>query len=129
MAKQIAVGPVHHLALTVSDLERSLKFYNDVLGFAQVAEFGARRILSNGSLIIGIGTGQHSDDRFDEMRTGLDHISFAVPARADLERALEVLDEHGVPHGEIAELAPFGIAILAFRDPDNIQLELSAPLT
>jgi hypothetical protein len=33
-----------------------------------------------------------------------------------------------VAHGEIKPLEPFGIAVLAFRDPDNIQLELTAPL-
>jgi hypothetical protein len=39
--------------------------------------------------------------------------------------ALEGLDELGVAHGEIVD-APFGSG-LAFRDPDNIQLELFAP--
>jgi hypothetical protein len=33
----------------------------------------------------------------------------------------------GVPHGEITDLGDvFGLYILAFRDPDNIQLELTA---
>jgi hypothetical protein len=31
-------------------------------------------------------------------------------------------------HGEIYDLVPFGIALLPFRDPDGIQLELTAPL-
>jgi hypothetical protein len=42
---------------------------------------------------------------------------------------MRVLDAHGVPHGEVTKLGALGIAILAFRDPDNIQLELTAPLT
>jgi len=30
--------------------------------------------------------------------------------------------------GGITELVPFGIALLPFRDPDGIQLEICAPL-
>jgi hypothetical protein len=39
---------------------------------------------------------------------------------------------HGEPCTERDQspkpLGPFGIAVLAFRDPDNIQVELTAPL-
>ena len=37
-------------------------------------------------------------------------------------------DERGVPHGAIKSLEPFGIAVLVFRDPHNIQIELTAPM-
>jgi glyoxylase I family protein len=47
---------------------------------------------------------------------------------ADLQAAVGVLDAQGVSHGEIKPLEPFGIAVLEFRDPDNIQVELTAPL-
>jgi hypothetical protein len=50
-----------------------------------------------------------------------------VATRADLEHARQLLDDRGVPHGEITDLGDaFGLYILAFRDPDNIQLELTA---
>ncbi len=49
-------------------------------------------------------------------------------SRGDLDRAARYLDQHGVPRGEIRELgSELGIAVMAFRDPDNIQLELTAP--
>ena len=121
MAHQIAVGPVHHLGLTVSNMDRALQFYT---------EFGPKKIISNGSVLIGLGVGADgpaTDDRFDENRVGLDHLSFSVGGRADLEQALAALDARGIPHGEIRDLEPFQISILAFRDPDNIQLELTAP--
>jgi glyoxylase I family protein len=130
MTAALTLGPVHHIALTVADLDRSIQFYTTVLGFQLIAEFGPKRILSNGALMLGLGPAQPatpSDARFDEHRVGLDHLSFGVPSREDLLRAIEVLDHHDVPHGEISDLAPFGISILAFRDPDNIQLELTAP--
>ncbi len=40
----------------------------------------------------------------------------------------KAMDKQGVPHGEIEDLGPdLSIYVLAFRDPDNIQLELTAP--
>ena len=47
---------------------------------------------------------------------------------AELEAAASLFDARGVSHGEIMSLEPFNIAVLAFRDPDNIQVELTAPL-
>ena len=47
---------------------------------------------------------------------------------ADLEAAVALCDAKSVPHGEIKPLETFGIAVLALRDPDNIQVELTAPL-
>ena len=40
-----------------------------------------------------------------------------------------MLDAQGVEHGPIRELVPFGMAFLAFFDPDGIALELSAPIS
>jgi glyoxylase I family protein len=37
-------------------------------------------------------------------------------------------DQQGITHGEIKTLAGFGIYVLPFRDPDNIQIELTAPI-
>ena len=47
---------------------------------------------------------------------------------AGLEAAARLFDTQGVPQGEIKPLEPFGIAVLAFRDPDNIPVGLTAPL-
>jgi hypothetical protein len=59
---------------------------------------------------------------------GLDHLSFSVASREDLEQAVRLLDEQGVPHGSITRLPSFGIDVLPFEDPDGIQLELTAPV-
>ncbi len=34
-----------------------------------------------------------------------------------------------VPHGEVTSLPSFGIDVLAFSDPDGVQLELTPPMT
>ncbi len=123
---------ITHVAVTVSDLDVSVPWYD--------ALFGAEAVLDEDTgpfrhVVYALGDtlfGLHEfpdpvEDKFDERRPGLDHVAFGVPSRDDLLRAIEALDRHGVPHGEITDLAPFGISILAFRDPDNIQLELTAP--
>lgn len=132
MADRIMTGPVHHRALTVTDVERSVAFYTTVLNFQVLASIGPRMLLQNGALVLALGPAPdhpRQDDRFDENRVGLDHLSFAAGQRADLERAVLLLEERGAAHGEIKDLSPAGLPIyvLAFRDPDNIQLELTAP--
>ena len=132
MTDPIAAGPVHHLRLTVADVARSRAFYEEVLGFRHAMDLPSGVFLSNGALGLGIGPSPDpgrapANDRFDEARVGLDHLSFQVADRAELERAARLLDERGVPRGEVTDLGDaFGLYVLAFRDPDNIQLELTA---
>jgi glyoxylase I family protein len=90
--------------------------------------------MSNGSVILAINPPPDPDqalpnDVFSEHRLGLDHMSFSVASRADLEAAVKLFDENSISHGAINDLGEYGLAIyvLAFRDPDNIQLELTAP--
>ncbi|MBA3415341.1 MAG: VOC family protein [Chloroflexia bacterium] len=129
----MATGPIHHLRLTVSDVDRSRAFYTEVVGFEFVMDLPSGVFLSNGAIGLGLGPSPAPDrapagDQFDEARIGLDHLSFGVADRAELERAKLLLDERGMPHGEITDLGDaFGLYVLAFRDPDNIQLELTAP--
>ncbi len=131
-ATGLTTKAVDHLKLTVTDVARSRDFYTRVLGFEVVAEFGPSTLIHNGSVLIGLAQAPNPSlvntaDRFDENRVGLDHLSFAVAGRGDLERAVALFDDLGIPHGEITPLEGFGITVLMFRDPDNIQLELTAP--
>jgi catechol 2,3-dioxygenase-like lactoylglutathione lyase family enzyme len=142
--EQIPTGEIHHLRLTVTDLERSREFYTQLLGFEVIVEspppddpsaaevfkilFGGV-VMSRGSLIMGLRPMAASGERFDPNRVGLDHLSFSVASRDDLEGAMRLLDERGVAHGQIATLPSFGIDVLPFEDPDGVQLELTAPAT
>jgi glyoxylase I family protein len=143
MPVQIAVGPIHHLRLTVTDIARSRAFYTGLLGFQVAVEspppgdptaeamypvLWGGVVMVSGNLLLGLRPVAHGSDRFDENRVGLDHLSFSVASRAELVEAARLFDEQGVPHGEITRLDGFGIDILPFRDPDNVQLELTAPV-
>lgn len=128
----LPTGTINHFALTVTDMDRARDFYTDVLNFKFITEFGPKYLLSNDQVILALNeapdpSGAIPNDRFDENRVGLDHISLAVSSRAELEQALEEFGRRGIPHGEIKDLGDLGILVLAFRDPDNIQLELTAP--
>lgn len=145
---QLTIGSVHHIRLSVNDVERSKAFYTELLGF-QVAmdslppqedpyygllaeNLQGGIVLANAGVLIGLrptdAARNEAKDSFDPFRVGLDHLSFSVGSRAELESAQASLDEWGVPHGEIVDLTPFAIAVLPFKDPDGIQLELTAPL-
>ena len=142
MPGQIPAGDIHHLRLTVTDVQRSREFYTSLLGFQVAVEspppgdpaaaetfsvlFGGV-VMARGNLIMGLRPMAPTADRFDPDRVGLDHLSFGVPGYEDLEQAVRLFDEHGVPHGEITTLAGFGIDVLPFEDPDGVQLELTAP--
>ena len=142
MPEQITVDGIHHLRLTVTDIQRSREFYTGLLGFQVAVEspppgdpaeaetfkvlFGGV-VMARGNLIMGLRPMAPDSDRFDPDRVGLDHLSFSVPGRADLEEAVRLFDEHGVRHGTISPLPSFAIDVLSFEDPDGMQLELTAP--
>ena len=127
MTNHIATGAVHHFTLTVTDVGRAYDFYSEVLGFQKVADYGPRILAHNGSCLVALAPASNDGRGFDETRVGLDHLSFAVENRSELERAVGILDERGMPHGEIVDLSDFQIYVLMLRDPDNIQIELTAP--
>jgi glyoxylase I family protein len=135
---------IHHLRVTVTDLDRSRAFYQDVLGFEVVVEsqgdpadpavrsdpgrfYGGVVFQTNG-MLFGLRPVAEQHDRFDSERVGLDHLSFAVTSPEDLTKAAARLREAGIEHGDVVELTDLGIAILSFSDPDGVHLELTAPL-
>ena len=134
MKTTIQTEAIHHLTLTVTDLTRAIEFYTELLGFQKAMELSSSRVLlANGKSILALTEAPDPaqailDDRFNENRVGLDHLSFNVSNRTTLEAAVRRFDWQGIPHGDIKDLGPdLGIYVLAFRDPDNIQLELTAP--
>lgn len=123
--------PIHHVAVTVSDLERSVPWYRALIGADPVIDEDTGPFRHVVWLIGGTLLGLHqfpdgdTGTAFDERRLGLDHISFACADRSELEAWQTHLDELGLAHGGIVD-APYGSG-LSFRDPDNLPLEFFAP--
>jgi glyoxylase I family protein len=132
-----------HVRLTVTDIARSKAFYDQVFGWPaavdasdSVDEPGVKQSpekfyggtvyqTPQGTLF---GLRPVGSSAFDPNDTGLDHVSFAVASRADLESAAAALDGAGITRGQIIDLTAAGMAILSFQDPDDINIELTAPL-
>jgi catechol-2,3-dioxygenase len=64
----------------------------------------------------------HPGEQFDERRSGLDHVGFAVERRDDLDAWQARFASLDVVHSPVAD-TEVGSA-LVFRDPDHIQLEM-----
>jgi catechol 2,3-dioxygenase-like lactoylglutathione lyase family enzyme len=133
---------LHHIAITVTDLEASIAWYERVFGISFRMEVphpgGTGKILADDSRELVFALHRHDangGEAFVETRTGLDHVGLGVPSRADLEVWQTHLDALGVRRSSMANepctQSPiedhfFG-SILVFRDPDNVQIELFAP--
>jgi len=132
-----AITGVHHVSITVTDLEASLAWYAKVLGADRVpmkfphygcedTGYAEMVIEPRSGVAIGLHTNVGNDGaEFDEARTGLDHVGFNVGTRAELQAWAGWLDDLGIPHSGLQLVGgPFPFATVVFRDPDNIQLEL-----
>lgn len=119
---------VNHFALSVTDLDRSTRFYTEVLGLVAVLDFGHGRVCLDRSSGFSIGLIQHpgsSPGPFSELHPGLDHLGLTAASRDELLVWEERFKTLGVEHSPIrdTELGHH----LNFRDPDQIALELQAP--
>ena len=119
----------HHMSLSVSDLGKSTEWYREVLGLECVAEiegdgFRRNRLRAPGSGITVTLTAHDANagDRFDERRTGMDHVAFAVGPE-DVRTLKKRFEERGVDHSEVKKMSA-GASMITLRDPDNIQLEV-----
>jgi catechol-2,3-dioxygenase len=121
-----------HIALTISDPSVSVPWYARLVGAEPVIDEDTgpyRHIvwaIGDTLLSLHVFPGTLRDPGpFHPFRTGLDHVSFGVPARADLEKWQSRLDELGIAHGGIIDAA-YGSG-LSFKDPDGLPLEFFAP--
>ena len=130
---------MHHVALTVTDVDASVPWYEKVFGLAfrmdVPHEGGVGKLLADDTMQLMIVLHRHDandGETFSETKAGLDHVGFLVQNRAELEAWQAHLEENGVSlvatadkpltQSEISD-EPYG-SVLVFRDPDNIQLEL-----
>lgn len=123
-----SLGRISHIVLKVSDLERSVKFYTEVLGF-RVSDVYPESMMPgrmvfmrcnrdhHGVALVGAGPGEAQNIE-------LHHFAFEVDSVEEVFRARDHLKKHGVPISfEGRRRAGQQIAV-EFSDPDNHQLEI-----
>ena len=94
---EVRIGHVH---LTVSNLERAVKFYRDALGFEITQRYDTSAVfLSAGGYHHHIGLNTWAGEGASPPppgRTGLYHFAILYPTRLELARAFKRLFDHGV---------------------------------
>lgn len=122
------VSGLSHVAIRVTDLARSRRFYADVLGFPAVFEAGDVVLFQVGRSLLAVRGGAPETaqgDRFDPFRVGLDHLAFAVDDAEQLHEMQRALDQAGIRNEGVQDDPPDAKA-LVFYDPDGIALEMYA---
>lgn len=117
---------VGHAHLKVSDLERSIAFYRDVLGFELMQRYGTQAaFMSAGGYHhhLGLNTWEsRGGGRPPFGTTGLYHVAYLYPDRLALGRAVANVVDQGVP---ITGAADHGVSeAVYFDDPDGNGIEL-----
>ncbi len=118
---------LHHIALIVSDLDRSLEFYQDLLGFKVVQQiFRQERQsfkvdLRKGDVQLEIFTFPGAPSRPSNPEAlGLRHLAFEV---SDIKAYHQKIS--GKVKAEEIRLDPFtGKKFFFFPDPDNLPIEI-----
>lgn len=132
---------IHHVTLRSQDPGEARRFYEEVVGleFMEIPVSGDVTSIWKGApaegvllatqagstflLILPPLEGTAEGDRFSEYRIGVDHLAFALEDRAELDALVERLRAAGVETHGVETDTVLGKEYVAFRDPDNVQLE------
>jgi catechol 2,3-dioxygenase-like lactoylglutathione lyase family enzyme len=131
-AAPLTVGGIHQVTLAVSDLERSLDFYQSVFGMAVQARNGE-------TLLLRIGEGPHflALTRAGAGGPRIDHFGLSVE-NFDADRVLGTLASHGVTEAQggqslsggpmrVRRTTRAGTSELHMGDPDGLVIQLQHP--
>ena len=121
--EQPTLGPVNHVALAVTDLQRSERWYTDVLGLVrmdvEVADDGTGHVTllsPTGGWMLTLSSGA---------APAVQHVAFTCADREALATWRDTLAAKAVAPGTITD-APYGSGFVV-RDPDGLEIELFAP--
>jgi catechol 2,3-dioxygenase-like lactoylglutathione lyase family enzyme len=119
---------VHHVALICADVERTTRFYQEVLGFPLTTMFENRDLAGSTHFFFDIGNGNTiaffdlpgvAPSEYAEVLGGLHHLAISIEVE-HWKQAKARLDERGVAYDHVDGTS------LYFRGPDGERLELIA---
>ncbi len=117
----MTIAGVNHFNIATGDLERSRRFYSEVLGLREgerppFSRPGAWMYIG-GQPILHISTGRAAKTQRSD---AFDHVAFTA---ADIEGTRATLRKHGIYFEEYA-VPDRELHQLFFRDPDGVEIEL-----
>jgi catechol 2,3-dioxygenase-like lactoylglutathione lyase family enzyme len=124
---EAAINGIHHIKFPVSDLARSIAWYERVFGFKVEMEFPDEAGVVRGAAgtIPGLGDAGFALRENPEAAkgfAGFDAVSFGIADKAAAEAWVAKLDGLGIEHSPVIE-ATIGW-IVSLRDPDGIEIRL-----
>lgn len=112
----------HHISREVADVDKSLRFYRDVLGFKEIWR---PNFSFDGAWLFNYGVQIHlilgsPPNRLSEIATRADHVAFHTE---NLQAVEDRLHEHQIPFRKSVQ-SHTGVVQLFFHDPDGNHIEV-----
>jgi catechol 2,3-dioxygenase-like lactoylglutathione lyase family enzyme len=122
------INKIGHVVLHVRDIERSTKFYTEVLGF-KISDVYAGDELPGGAVFLRINADHHGIALFQatedpEQGRGMHHVAFELSTLDELVRFREHLRKHDAKIDFDGRRRAGVQLAVEFRDPDNHRLEV-----
>ena len=136
----MARGSISHIALAVSDVERSTAFYDKVFAFigfkrVEVPEATQQAMKTRLQAWVGQGysisirpsKGEFAHRLHDRNAPGFNHMAFAAKDRSDVEKLHDLLKEMGATILDAPAEYPYspGYFAVYFADPDGLKFEFA----
>ncbi len=126
------INGIAHLMLTVSNFDKCLPFYEQMLqflGLKPVIKADGMLYCVGGRTAVGIMQAEerYRNERFAQLRVGLHHVSFRARERADVDAFYAFLQQIGakiIHPPEEGAWAPGYYSVLC-EDPDGIRIEMN----
>jgi catechol 2,3-dioxygenase-like lactoylglutathione lyase family enzyme len=122
------IGKLGHVVLNVRDVDRSVRFYTQVLGF-EISDLYPEEMVPGGMAFLRCNPDHHGVALVGSRKginenIELNHLAFEVATLDEVLRARDHLERHQVPI-DFAGRRRAGCQIaVEFRDPDNHRLEI-----
>lgn len=127
----VKIKKIGHVVYAVSDMERSAKFWTEIMGF----KFSDRN--EHGMMFFRNGTDHHTvalvqakekNDLPKRGQLGFDHFALEVATVSELFKIRDFLKARGVPITYEGRRGPGGNPGVEFLDPDGYQIEIYAAM-